>query len=97
MHDTSTRSPTLTRLDARADRLDRADGLVAEDPAVGHRGHVALEDVQVGAADGRRRRRGRSRRCRPGASGSRSSQAFWPGPWYTSAFMASLLSLVSER
>ena len=51
MHETSTRSPTLTVLDAGADRLDGADGLVAEDAAVGHRGDVALEDVQVGAAD----------------------------------------------
>ena len=51
MHDTSTRSPTLTGLDAGADRLDGADGLVAEDPAVGDGRDVALEDVQVGAAD----------------------------------------------
>ena len=42
----------LDRLDAGADCLDRADRLVAEDPAVGHRRDVALEDVQIGAADG---------------------------------------------
>ncbi len=36
------------------DRLDGTDGLVAQDAAVGHRGHVALEDVQVRAADGHR-------------------------------------------
>ena len=41
----------LDAADAVADGLDGADGLVAEDAAVGHRGHVALEDVQVGAAD----------------------------------------------
>ncbi len=40
-------------LDRVADRGDRADGLVAEDPAVGHRRHIALQDVQIGAADGR--------------------------------------------
>ena len=34
-----------------ADLGDRPDTVVPEDPAVGHRGHVALEDVQVGAAD----------------------------------------------
>ena len=51
MHDTSTRSPGLTFLTPGADLLDGADRFVAEDPSVGHRGHVALEDVQVGAAD----------------------------------------------
>ena len=35
----------------RADLEDGADALVPEDPALGHSGHVALEDVQVGAAD----------------------------------------------
>jgi hypothetical protein len=30
---------------------DRADGLVTEDGARLYRGHIALEDVQVGAAD----------------------------------------------
>ena len=54
MHETRTRSPTLTGRDAGADRDHGADGFVAEDAAVGHRGHVALEDVQVGAADGGR-------------------------------------------
>ena len=41
----------LDRLDAGADCLDRPDRLVAEDPSVGHRGNVTLEDVQIGAAD----------------------------------------------
>src|SRR4029078_5801953 len=40
-------------LDAGAHLFDGADRLVAEDAAFGHRGHVALEDVQVRAADGR--------------------------------------------
>ena len=39
------------RGDGRADLLDGADGLVAEDRAGRGLGHVALEDVQVGAAD----------------------------------------------
>jgi len=34
-----------------ADLGDRPDTVVPEDPAVGHRGDVALEDGQVGAAD----------------------------------------------
>ena len=51
MQDTSTRSPTLDAAHSVADRSDRADCLVTEDPSVGHRGHVALEDVQVGTAD----------------------------------------------
>ena len=38
-------------LDGIADLGDRADGLVAEDAAVGDGGHVAVQDVQVGAAD----------------------------------------------
>jgi hypothetical protein len=33
--------------------VDGPDGLMAEDPAGGHLGEVALEDVQVAAADGR--------------------------------------------
>jgi hypothetical protein len=37
--------------DGGADLLDDADPLVPEDPAVGHRRHVALHDVEVGAAD----------------------------------------------
>ena len=88
MHETSTRSPTLTCLDAGTDRLDRADGLVAEDPTVGHRRDVAFEDVQVGAAD----RDGVDADDRVGVvrrwSASASSHAFWPGPWYTSARMS---------
>jgi hypothetical protein len=51
MQDTRTRSPTDV-LDAGADLLDGADRLVAEDAPVGDGGDVALEDVQVGAADG---------------------------------------------
>ena len=51
MQETSTRSPTRTFFTPGADLVDGADGLVAEDPAVGDGGHVAFEDVQVGAAD----------------------------------------------
>src|SRR5262249_42918216 len=39
---------------AVADLLNGSHGLVAQDPAVADRGHVPLEDVQVGAADGDR-------------------------------------------
>ena len=39
---------------AVAGLLDGPDGLVAQDPALADRGHVALEDVQVGPADGGR-------------------------------------------
>ena len=42
----------LDRLDTGADGLDRPYRLVAEDPSVGHRGNVTLEDVEIGAADG---------------------------------------------
>jgi hypothetical protein len=38
-------------LDCRTDLLDRSDGLVAQDPPVGHRRHIAFEYVQVGSAD----------------------------------------------
>ena len=51
MHDTSTRSPTSTGLDAGADRFDRADRFVTEDPAGGDRRDVTFQDVEVGAAD----------------------------------------------
>ena len=34
-----------------SDLGDRPDTVVPEDPPVGHRGHITLEDVQVGAAD----------------------------------------------
>ena len=51
MHDTSTRSPGFTFLTPAPTDLDGADGLVAEDAPVGHLGNVALQDVQVGAAD----------------------------------------------
>ena len=37
----------------RADRLDGADGLVTEYPSFGHLGNVPLQDVEVGATDGR--------------------------------------------
>src|SRR5580693_6683966 len=42
------------RADAVADLVDGADRLVAQDPAVAHLRQVALEDVQVGTADGGR-------------------------------------------
>ena len=51
MHDTRTRSPTLRRLDAGADGFDRADRFVTEDAAVGHRGNVTFQNVQVSSAD----------------------------------------------
>ena len=41
----------LDVLDPAADALDGADGLVAEDASVGDLGDVALQDVQIGAAD----------------------------------------------
>ena len=41
-------------LHAGPDGLDGADGFMAEDPAVDDGGYVALEDVEVGAADGGR-------------------------------------------
>ena len=44
----------LQRRDRGAGLDHRADRFMAEDAALGHRGHVALEDVQVGAADRRR-------------------------------------------
>jgi hypothetical protein len=42
------------RADRSPDLFDSAYGLVAEDAPVGNLRHVALEDVQVGAADGHR-------------------------------------------
>ena len=51
MHETSTRSPGAIVVTAGADLDDRADGLVPEDRAGLHLGDVALEDVQIGAAD----------------------------------------------
>ena len=42
----------LDRLHSGADGLDRAHRLVTEDPPIGHRRNVTLEDVQIGAADG---------------------------------------------
>ena len=52
MQEISTCRPVVNAGDRRAHLLDDADALVPEDPAVGHRRHVALQDVQVGAADG---------------------------------------------
>ena len=43
--------PDLDPTSPRADLLDRADGLVAEDPTRRHRRDVALQDVQIGATD----------------------------------------------
>ena len=51
MQEARTRSPGGQAADAAADLDDRADRLVAEDPAGLHVGHVAAENVQVGAAD----------------------------------------------
>ena len=53
MHDTSTRSPGDDRGHAGADRLDGADRLMPEDGAGRGLRDVALEDVQVAAADRR--------------------------------------------
>ena len=36
---------------ALADLLDRPDRLMAQDPALVHRGRVTLENVQIGTAD----------------------------------------------
>ena len=44
----------LDVLHAGADGLDRADRFVAQNAAVGDGRDVALEDVQIGAADGDR-------------------------------------------
>jgi hypothetical protein len=46
--------PCCRSAHAVADLRDGPDGLMAQDPAVADRGQVALEDVQVGAADGGR-------------------------------------------
>ena len=46
--------PQLSRVDAGADLDDLAHELVAHDVALLHRRHVAVEQVQVGAADRRR-------------------------------------------
>ena len=54
MQETRTRSPTARPRTPLPTSIDRADGLVAEDPSRFHLGHVALEDVQIGAADGDR-------------------------------------------
>ena len=43
----------LDRVDGRTDLGDRADAFVAEDASLGDGGDVALQDVQVGAADRR--------------------------------------------
>ena len=57
--------------DAGADLLDDADALVAEDAAGLHGRHVALEDVQVGAAD-------RGRRDPDHRIGRRLQDRTWP-------------------
>ena len=68
-------------VDGVADLGDGADRLVAEDAAVGDRGHVALQDVQVGAAD-----RGGVHLDHDvggfldGCVGD-VFPGFWPGPW----------------
>ena len=54
MQETSTRSPTASVVTAAPDSMIVADRLVTEDRPGCHLGHVALEDVQVGAADGGR-------------------------------------------
>ena len=53
MQEISTRSPGLNAVTARPTCLDDADALVAENAARLAGRHVALEDVQVGAANGR--------------------------------------------
>ena len=55
MQDTSTRSPSFSVGDARTRLDDGADGLVAQDGHWIHLGDIALEDVQVGPADRKRR------------------------------------------
>ena len=71
----------LDVLHARADLDDRADRFVAEDPTVGHGRDVALEDVQVGAADGDRV----DPHDRVGVIGDRRVRdllpGLLPGPW----------------
>ena len=79
---TRTRSPTENPRDGVADLGDRADGLVAEDAAVGDRGDVALQDVQVGAADGGGVDLDHDvGRVPATAASGTSSQALLPGPW----------------
>ena len=38
--------------DARSHLLDYADTLVPENAAIGHRGEIALQNVQIGSANG---------------------------------------------
>ena len=52
MQEMSTRSPGRTAVTAAPTSVDDADALVPENPARRHTRHVALQDVQVGAADG---------------------------------------------
>ena len=52
MNGTTTRSPTLSFVVFRADLDDFAHGLMAEDVALFHRGHDAIEQMQVRTADG---------------------------------------------
>ena len=80
MAGTSTRSPTREAVDRLADLGDGADRLVPKDAAVGDRGHVTMENVQVGAAYGGGVDPDHDvGRFGDAASGT-SSQAFRPGP-----------------
>ena len=71
----------LDRLHAGADRLDGPDRFVAEDPPVGHGRNVALEDVQIRAAD----RRGVDAHDRVRVGGDLRLRhvlpGLLPGPW----------------
>ena len=53
MQEISTRSPARKVGDACSDLVDHADAFVPEDPALGHRRHIAFQDVEVGPADRR--------------------------------------------
>ena len=71
--------------------FDGADGFVAEDAPVGDGGDVALEDVEVGPADRHRVDSYDASVSSMTVGFGTSSQAFWPGPWYTSARIGCLL------
>jgi hypothetical protein len=51
MHETRTRSPGRIVVTPGPDLLDRADGLVTQDPTFAHVGYIPLEDVEIGSAD----------------------------------------------
>ena len=80
MHEMSTLSPARNVDTERTDGLDHADAFVPENPAGRDRRDVALHDVQVRAADRRRRD------PHDGIPGSRitglgfACHARWPGP-----------------